>query len=104
VTAAAGVRRQHYNITLAALVLAATAYALQQTMVLPALPELQRDLHTTTTWTTWIFTGFLLSSAVLTPLLGKLGDQHERSDCWRSAWPSSSSAASARLRRGTSGR
>ena len=75
-TAAAGVRRQHYNITLAALVLAGTAYALQQTMVLPALPELQRDLHTTTTWTTWIFTGFLLSSAVLTPLLGKLGDQH----------------------------
>lgn len=45
-------------------------------MVLPALPSLQRDLHTSTTWATWIFTGFLLSSAVLTPLLGKLGDQH----------------------------
>jgi EmrB/QacA subfamily drug resistance transporter len=45
-------------------------------MVLPALPHLQRDLHTTTTWSTWIFTGFLLSSAVLTPLIGKLGDQH----------------------------
>jgi EmrB/QacA subfamily drug resistance transporter len=68
--------RQHHNVTLAALVLAGTAYALQQTMVLPALPALQRDLHTTTTWATWIFTGFLLSSAVLTPMLGKLGDQH----------------------------
>jgi EmrB/QacA subfamily drug resistance transporter len=45
-------------------------------MVLPALPYLQDDLHTTTTWSTWIFTGFLLSSAVLTPLIGKLGDQH----------------------------
>ena len=45
-------------------------------MVLPALPYLQEDLHTTTTWSTWIFTGFLLSSAVLTPLIGKLGDQH----------------------------
>jgi MFS family permease len=44
-------------------------------MVLPALPSLQRDLHTTATWSTWIFTGFLLSSAVLTPLVGKLGDQ-----------------------------
>ncbi len=62
--------------TLAALVLASLSYGLQQTMVLPALPFLQRDLHTTTTWSTWIFTGFLLSSAVLTPLIGKLGDQH----------------------------
>ncbi len=68
--------RRHHNVTLAALVLAGTAYALQQTMVLPALPALQRDLHTTTTWAAWIFTGFLLSSAVLTPLVGKLGDQH----------------------------
>jgi EmrB/QacA subfamily drug resistance transporter len=62
--------------TLAALILASLSFGLQQTMVLPALPQLQRDLHTTTTWSTWIFTGFLLSSAVLTPLLGKLGDQH----------------------------
>jgi MFS family permease len=62
--------------TLAALVLAAFSFGLQQTMVLPALPSLQRDLHTTTTWSAWIFTGFLLSSAVLTPLIGKLGDQH----------------------------
>ena len=63
-------------MTLAALVLAALSYGLQQTMVLPALPSLQHDLHTTATWSTWIFTGFLLSSAVLTPVLGKLGDQH----------------------------
>jgi len=68
--------RQHYGITLAALTVAATAYALQQTMIAPALPVLQRDLHTTTTWTSWLLTGFLLSSAVSTPLLGKLGDQH----------------------------
>ena len=62
--------------TLAALILASLSFGLQQTMVLPALPELQSDLNTTTTWSTWIFTGFLLSAAVLTPLLGKLGDQH----------------------------
>src|SRR5712691_13501409 len=68
--------RPHYNVVLAVLTFAGIAYALQQTMVLPALPALQRDLHTTTTWATWIFTGFLLSSAVLTPMLGKLGDQH----------------------------
>jgi len=68
--------RQHYNVTLAALALAGLAYSLQQTMVLPALPALQEDFGTTTTWTTWIFTAFLLTSAVLTPILGKLGDQH----------------------------
>ena len=67
--------RLHYNATLAVLTLAATTYALQQTMVVPALSVLERDLDTTTTWVTWIFTGFLLSAAVLTPILGKLGDQ-----------------------------
>src|SRR6187551_3239780 len=56
--------------------MAATAYALQQTMVVPALPELQRELGASTTWVTWVMTGFLLSAAVLTPILGKLGDRY----------------------------
>ena len=68
--------RSHYRLTLAVLTSAGLAYALQQTMVVPALPALQRELDTTTVWVTWILTGFLLSSAVATPLLGKLGDQH----------------------------
>ncbi len=68
--------RQHHNVTLAILALAGLAYSLQQTMVLPALPDLQRELHTTTAWTAWILTAFLLVSAVATPLLGKLGDQY----------------------------
>jgi EmrB/QacA subfamily drug resistance transporter len=68
--------RQHYNVTLAILTLAGMAYALQQTMVIPALPTLQRDLHTTTTWVTWVLTVFLLVASVATPILGKLGDQY----------------------------
>jgi EmrB/QacA subfamily drug resistance transporter len=68
--------RQHYNVTLAILTTAGTAFALQQTMVVPALPALQRDLHTTTTWVTWVLTVFLLVASVATPILGKLGDQH----------------------------
>jgi EmrB/QacA subfamily drug resistance transporter len=68
--------RQNYNITLAVLTFAGLAYALQQTMVIPALPALQRDLHTTTTWVTWVLTIFLLVASVATPLLGKLGDQY----------------------------
>jgi EmrB/QacA subfamily drug resistance transporter len=68
--------RPHYNVTLAILTLGGTAYALQQTMVIPALPALRRDLHTTTTWVTWVLTVFLLVASVATPVLGKLGDQY----------------------------
>ena len=68
--------RQHYNVTLGILTLAGAAFALQQTMVIPALPALQRDLHTTTTWVTWVLTVFLLVASVATPILGKLGDQY----------------------------
>ena len=68
--------RQHHNVTLAALTFAGIAFALQQTLVIPALPALQRDLDTTTTWVTWLLTGFLLVASVATPLLGKLGDQY----------------------------
>ena len=68
--------RQHYNITLGVLSLAGLAYALQQTMIVPALPSLQADFNTTTAWATWLLTAFLLVSAVATPLLGKLGDQY----------------------------
>lgn len=68
--------RQHYGLTLGVLTLAAAAFALQQTMVVPALPALERELDTTTTWVTWVVTGFLLSAAVFTPILGKLGDRY----------------------------
>jgi EmrB/QacA subfamily drug resistance transporter len=70
------VERQHYNFTLAILILAGISIALQQTMVVPALPALQREFDTTTAWATWLLTGFLLSASVATPLLGRLGDQY----------------------------
>jgi EmrB/QacA subfamily drug resistance transporter len=68
--------RQHYNVTLAVLVFAGTAFALQQTMIIPALPVLRDEFGTTTAWATWLLTGFLLSASVAIPVLGKLGDQH----------------------------
>jgi EmrB/QacA subfamily drug resistance transporter len=69
-------QRQHYNVTLAILTIAGTAYALQQTMVIPALPVFQRELHASTTWVTWVLTVLLLVASVSTPILGKLGDQY----------------------------
>ena len=68
--------RQHYNLTLAILTMAGTAFALQQTMVFPALSTFQQELDTTAAWATWVLTAFLLTASVATPLLGKLGDQY----------------------------
>jgi EmrB/QacA subfamily drug resistance transporter len=68
--------RQHYNLTLAILTMAGTAFALQQTMVFPALSTFQQEFDTSPAWATWVLTVFLLTASVATPLLGKLGDQH----------------------------
>jgi EmrB/QacA subfamily drug resistance transporter len=68
--------RQHYMVTLALLTVAGTSFALMQTLVVPALPFFQREFDTSASWVTWIATGFLLSSSVLTPILGKLGDSY----------------------------
>src|SRR4249919_2048226 len=45
-----------------------------QSLVIPALPTLQHDLGTTPTGVTWIFTAYLLSASVATPIAGRLGD------------------------------
>ena len=64
------------RLTLAGLVTAAMAFALMQTFLIPALPTLQADLHTTGTWVTWTVTIYLLTGSVATPIIGRLGDQH----------------------------
>jgi EmrB/QacA subfamily drug resistance transporter len=66
--------RQHYGVTLAVLATSALAYAVSQTMVAPALPAIQHDLHTTTTGVTWVLTIYLLTASIATPVLGRLGD------------------------------
>ncbi|HEY6692108.1 MAG TPA: MFS transporter [Solirubrobacteraceae bacterium] len=68
--------RQHYGATLGVLTVAGISFAVMQTLVIPALPFFQKEFDTSASWVTWIATGFLLSSSVLTPILGKLGDSH----------------------------
>lgn len=68
--------RQHYLVTLALLTTAGVSFAFMQTLVIPALPLFQREFDTSTAWVTWIATILLLTSSVLTPILGKLGDQY----------------------------
>jgi EmrB/QacA subfamily drug resistance transporter len=62
------------NEILAVLLIAGVSFALSQTLVLPALPEIGADLGASDSATSWILTGFLLSASVATPLVGKLGD------------------------------
>ena len=66
--------RQHHNVTLGVLALAALAFALLQTMVAPALPAIREELGASTTAVTWVITIYLLSASVATPILGRLGD------------------------------
>jgi len=69
-------RAPRHGLTLALLTAAGMSLAVMQTLVIPALPFLQRDLDTSASWVTWLVTGFLISSSVLTPIVGKLGDAH----------------------------
>jgi EmrB/QacA subfamily drug resistance transporter len=68
--------RQHYNVTFALLATAGIAYALLQSAVAPALPELQQALHTSVNSVSWVLTAYLLSASIGTPLIGRLGDMH----------------------------
>jgi EmrB/QacA subfamily drug resistance transporter len=64
------------NRTLLVLAAGGLAYALAQTMIVPALPEIQRTLGGDPADATWLLTAFLLTAAVATPLLGRLGDMY----------------------------
>ncbi len=66
----------HANVILSVLLLAGLAYAVLSSAVIPALPTIQRDLHTTETGVTWVLTGFLLSASVGTAIIGRLGDMY----------------------------
>ncbi|MEU1505317.1 MFS transporter [Kitasatospora sp. NPDC005748] len=64
------------NAVLAALLATVGAYALMQTMVIPAMSVLAERLHADTAMAGWLITAFLLGGAVLTPVLSLLGDKY----------------------------
>ncbi|TDD44151.1 MFS transporter [Kribbella antibiotica] len=64
------------RITLAVLASVVAAFSMLQSLVSPALPVIQHDLHTDPTTVTWVFTALLLSVSVSTPLLGRVGDMY----------------------------
>ena len=66
--------RANPRVTLAVLAMSGVAYAVLSSAVLPALPTLQHDLHTSESGVAWLLTGYLLSASVGTAILGRLGD------------------------------
>jgi EmrB/QacA subfamily drug resistance transporter len=64
------------RIILAVLSLGGISYALLQSLVVPALPQIQQSLHTTESAVGWVLTAYLLSASVATPIIGRLGDMY----------------------------
>ena len=72
-------QRSHEEIMviIVALMLAMLLAALDQTIVATALPRIATDLHGLSKLS-WVATAYLMTSAISTPLYGKVGDQFGR--------------------------
>ena len=66
--------RPHPSRTLGVLLLPGLAYALAQTMLVPAFGDLVTALHSDVATVTWLLTGYLVAAAVFTPVVGRMGD------------------------------
>ena len=71
-----GHREQRPNSTLIIVYLAlgGLSFAVLQSLVAPALSTIGKDLNVAPSDASWVLTAYLLSAAVLTPILGRLGD------------------------------
>jgi EmrB/QacA subfamily drug resistance transporter len=79
-------QRSHEEIMviMGALMLAMFLSALDQTIVSTALPKIAVDLHGLSKMS-WVATAYLLTSAIATPIYGKLGDMFGRKKIFMSA-------------------
>ncbi|WP_237534724.1 MFS transporter [Streptomyces sp. SID3343] len=73
-TPPAGVSRTGF--VLLVLIMGALTYSLLQSMLAPALPQIQKEIGATADSTAWLMTGYLLCASVTTPILGRLGDMY----------------------------
>jgi predicted MFS family arabinose efflux permease len=55
--------RRHYRVTFALLALAGVSYALLQSLVAPALPDIQHNLRTSVNGVSWVLTAYVLSAS-----------------------------------------
>lgn len=71
-------------VIISALMLAMLLAALDQTIVSTALPKIASDLHGLSKYS-WVATAYLLTSAVATPLYGKISDMFGRKKIFQTA-------------------
>jgi MFS family permease len=62
------------TVVVVMLAIVSASYSLVLSLVNPALQPLRAEFHTSQTGVGWVLTAYLLSSAVLTPFLGRVGD------------------------------
>ncbi|MEJ5869088.1 MFS transporter [Pseudokineococcus sp. 5B2Z-1] len=70
----AATRQVHSAAVVLYLSLGGLSFAVLQSLVAPALGTIGADLGVSTSQVSWVLTAYLLSAAVLTPVLGRLGD------------------------------
>ncbi len=71
---ATGMARSRPPVTFGVLAAGIGAFALLQSLVVPVLTTVQHELHTSQDTVTWVLTAYLLSAAIMTPILGRIGD------------------------------
>ncbi|WP_330256954.1 MFS transporter [Nocardia sp. NBC_00565] len=74
VEGAESTRSTHVGAVVSVLALGGIVMSLMQTLVVPIVPELPTLLHASASDTSWAITATLLAGAVVTPMVGRLGD------------------------------
>jgi len=62
------------SLTFLVLAVGAASFSMLQSLLAPVLPTLQNELNTSQSAVSWVLIAWLLSAAVATPILGKVGD------------------------------
>src|SRR5258708_26532222 len=65
--------RSHPRRIVSALVCATATYGISQTLLIPSLPSIQRDLHASPASATSLFSVFFVSGAASAGIFGRLG-------------------------------
>ncbi|QTI69949.1 MFS transporter [Gordonia polyisoprenivorans] len=68
-------RRSHYRLTYVVLIAAAIGFSLLQSLTSPVLGLISEHLGTDRNTVTWVLTAYLISAAVCTPIIGRMGDR-----------------------------
>jgi hypothetical protein len=61
-------------VALATVAVTALMASLPISLPVPVLPQIARDIHSSTTSTEWLLTSTLLGAAIAVPIAGRLGD------------------------------